>query len=114
MPTSWQATDAHTVPPSSTMVAGEIKEYTVDVSTVLGAGQEPTNPAVSLIRLDTLALVEGGAVLDSPAISGNVIALLVAGVARGVTYELRVAFDHTNPRVVGERSTMLHVVEGVG
>ena len=114
MPTSWQATAEHTTPANSTMVAGQIKEYTYDASTDLGDGQAPENPAVSLIRLDTLAVVEDGAVLDTPAIAGNVISLKVAGVERGVTYELRIAFDHTNPRVAGERTVKLHIVECVG
>lgn len=114
MTTSWQATAAHTDPPSSVMVTGQIKEYTYDATLDLGVGQAPTNAAVSLVRLDTLAVVTNGAVLDSPAIAGNVIAMKVTGVERDTTYELRIAFDHTNPRVVGERSVRLHIIQGVG
>lgn len=114
MTTAWQSTTAHTDPPSSTMVAGQIKEYTYDATLDLGVGQAPTNAAVSLVRLDTLAEIASGAVLDSPAIVGNVIAMKVTGVARDTTYELRIAFDHTNPRVVGERTVRLHVIEGAG
>ena len=37
----------------------------------------------------------------------------VSQIERGVTYELRLAFDHTNPRVPGERTVKIHEIVGV-
>lgn len=110
---AWQATDAHTNPAVSVMTTGEIREIPFDMSAVLGETQTPENPDVSLVRLDTLEVVEDGAALDTPAVEDNVISVKVANVEPGTTYELRVSFDHTNPRVAGERSTVLHIIEGV-
>ena len=103
-----------TVPPISTMAAGEVREYTYDAAADLGEGQAPTNPAVELVNLRTGQTVAGGATLGVPPVAGTVIAFRVAGVEAGGWHLLRVAFDHTNPRVAGERTVRLHAIEGVG
>lgn len=108
-----RTTPAHTIPPTSTMAAGEIAEYVYDASTDLGEGQTPENPTVELRNADTRAEIEGGATLDTPPIAGNALAIRVAQIERGVTYELRIAFDHSSPRVVGEHTVKIHVIEGV-
>jgi hypothetical protein len=110
---AWQATTEHTIPASSSLVAGAKEQRTLDTTIYLGDGQTPVAPSVQLMRLDTFTLVENGAVLSDPPITGNIISFAVSGVERDTTYELRVGFDHTPPRVVGERTIALHIIEGV-
>ncbi len=95
------------------MAEGEIRQLAYDATKDLGTGQVPTNASGTLVNLDTGAVVSGGATLGSPAITGNVISIRLAGITGGVTHELRIGFDHTNPRVSGEHSVKLHVVEGI-
>lgn len=110
----WQATSSHTSPASSTLAAGAIVQRAYDATLDLGEGQAATAASVQLIRLDTLDIVADGATLDDPPIVDNVILFAVTGVEANTTYRLRIGFDHTNPRVPGERTIRLHVIEGVG
>jgi len=98
---------------STQLVAGEVAEYTYDATADLGAGQSPTAPAVSLVDLRTGATVAGGATLDATPVVGNLVYLRVTGVERGGLYELRIQFDHSSPRVSGERTVKLHRIEGM-
>lgn len=97
---------------STEMAAGDIVEYQFDASPLLGAGQAPTNPTVQLIDTRTGEVVIGGAALDTVPIEGAVLFIRVANVARGRRYELRIGFDHTNPRVAGEHTNRVHIIEG--
>lgn len=99
--------------PYSQLVAGEVAEFTYDAAADLGAGQGVTAPAVSLVDTRTGLTVAGGATLDSTPVVGTVIYLRVTGVQRGGVYELRIQFDHTSPRVSGERTIKLHRIEGM-
>lgn len=99
--------------PGTQLVAGEVAEYTYDATNDLGAGQGVTGPTVSLVNLRTGAAVTGGAQLDTPAVTSNSIAMRVTGVERGVVYELRIQFDHSSPRVSGERTIRLHRIAGM-
>lgn len=106
-------TAVHTDPPSSEMAEGEILEYIYNAVNDLGDTQAPTNAEVELIDTSDRSVVTGGATLDTVPIQGNSIFIRVAEVVRGKTYELRIGFDHTNPRVVGEHTEKVHVIEGI-
>lgn len=110
----WQATDAHTDPPSSTLSAGEIVQRSFDATDDLGEGQLPTAASVQLIRLDTDDIIAGGASLDDPPTDANLINFAIEVPEGDTTYLLKIGFDHTNPRVPGERTIRLHHIEGVG
>jgi len=110
---SVQAVTATGGQPSTQLVAGEIAEYIYDAAADLGAGQGVTSPVVSLVDMRTGDAVPGGAVLDMTPVAGTSIYMRVTGVERGGVYELRIQFDHTSPRVTGERTVKLHRIEGM-
>lgn len=107
-------TPAHTNPAQSVMVAGEIVEYVYDAVNDLGAEQLPTNPSVELLNAKTRQAVSGGATMDTTPIEETRLFVRLAGIERGGQYELRIGFDHTNPRVGGERTVKIHQIDGVG
>jgi hypothetical protein len=109
----WKPTASHTVIPSSTVVAGEVVSLVFDAVNDLGEGQSPTNASVSLVDMQTREEIEGGATLDTPPIAGTQISIRITGVERQRTYELLIGFDHDPPRVEGEHTIRIHVIEGV-
>lgn len=110
----WKPTTSHTLVPSSTIVEGEIVAISYNAENELGEGQAVENPTVSLVDMQTRLEIEDGAALaDTPITDNTTINLLVSGVMRGRIYELLIGFDHTNPRVDGEHTIRIHVIEGV-
>lgn len=111
----FKPTGAHTIPPVSQVAAGEIAEYTYDAANDLGAGQSVSNPSAELLDARTYVAVEDGVDLDvdTPDDDENKIAVRVTGIERGRSYELRIAFEHEPPRVAGEKTIRIHVIEGV-
>lgn len=106
-------TSAHTVPPVSQAAAGEVIEVTYDAVNDLGVGQTAINASVQLLNARTFVEVEDGATLDTPPITANKIAIRVSGIERGTDYELRIGFEHDPPRVTGEKTIRIHVIEGI-
>lgn len=111
----FKPTGAHTIPPVSQVAAGEIAEYTYDAVNDLGSGQSVSNPSAELLDAVTFVPVEDGADLDvdTPDEDENKIAVRVIGIERGRNYELRISFEHDPPRVEGEKTTRIHIIEGV-
>ncbi len=98
--------------PSAEMVAGEVQEFIYDPSLDLGEEQAPTNPGYALIDTATGTTVSGGATPDTPPVEDGRLFIRVTGVERGATYELRIGFNHTPPRVAGERTVRLFYIKG--
>lgn len=109
----FETTAVHTDPATSYLAAGAVREYIYDAATDLGEGQAPQNPTVELVNARTRVEIAGGAAMDTPAIEGTNLFVRVGPIERGAVYELRIAFEHTNPRVPGERTVRIHVIEGV-
>lgn len=98
-------------PPQGVVAAGDVREIVADVTLELGEEQAPTNPTCSLRDYDTQEEVEGGALLDDPPTEDNVIFVRVAEFERGRSYELRIGWDHEPPRVEGEHTERVFVIE---
>ena len=102
MPTAWIATDLSVDPPSRQMADTDVETFAFD------AGQAITaDTAAVLTRLNT-----GEAVNDLIAntdVEGEVASVTVAGLTRGVTYELAV----TLVNAAGRRWTKTLVLECV-
>jgi hypothetical protein len=95
------------------MVENQVKEYTFDASLDLAEGQLPLNPTAYLIDLETHETIPDAATVDG-APTGKFLSVRVTGLRMGHTYELRFGFEHSSPRVDGERTVRLHVIECVG
>lgn len=99
--------------PSSVMTAGEVQGFLYSPVSDLGPEQSVLAPSVSLVDAHNGTTIAGGAALHSvPVDADGNIAMRVANVEKGRTYELRVCFLHSPPRVTGERTCRVHMVVG--
>jgi hypothetical protein len=106
-----KATGAHFDPPQGVVAEGDVREIAADVALELGPEQVPVNPTCTLRDYETREEIEGGALLDEPAIDGTVIFVRVAEFERDHAYELRIGWDHEPPRVEGEHSERIFIIE---
>lgn len=107
-------TQAHTIPPITQIAAGEVVEFIYDPVNDLGLGQSAINPSAELFNAATRESITDDMLdEDSPSIVANLVSIRVAGIERGVSYELRISFEHEPPRVTGEKTTKIMIIEGV-
>ncbi len=90
MPTTWQETHLSVSPPSRQMADTDVETFAFD------AGEAITAATGVLTRLDTNEAVDD--LITNIDVATPVASLTIAGLTRGITYELTVTFENSTGR----------------